>query len=154
MACLDPDGALGLATLVLDLDYILAANAKLLRRRNAQKNGISPSDLNHRLGQFLQPAVVGETPVVNGWVLAEQNFYAAAGWLWRRKSASAGCDRFRRRRAIGDKTVMQHATPPRLVIGAGVLRFPVIANDVVANSLGIAQKESEEFVIALSVIER
>src|SRR5204862_7577325 len=50
------------------VDDIVAADAESRRRRRAHESGVVPSQLGDRLGKFLQPAVVGETPVVDAGV--------------------------------------------------------------------------------------
>ena len=71
MAGLNPDRAFDLFAIQLKLDDVFGADAKALGHLRADEHGIVPSELVHRLGQFLQPAVVGELSVVDGGVAAD-----------------------------------------------------------------------------------
>src|SRR5438132_9701963 len=66
----------GLATLLV-LIVILRVQAELLRGIRTDERDIVPSQFRQRLWQFLQPAVVTEAAVVDGWIGTEYNFVGA-----------------------------------------------------------------------------
>src|SRR5580704_5747393 len=71
MSCLNPDGSGDFLTVQFELDDVFGRDAETLRHRGAHLDGVVPSELRHRLGKFLQPAVVGELPVVDGRVASD-----------------------------------------------------------------------------------
>ena len=52
-------------------DDVFGGDAEALRHLGADLDGVVPGELVHRLGEFLQPAVVGELSVVDGGVAAD-----------------------------------------------------------------------------------
>ncbi len=72
--------------------------AQLSRCLGADQRGIVPGELGDRLWQFLQPAVIGETPVVDARIGAEDEFKIGRGsGFWRRQTrgseSEGGTDR-------------------------------------------------------------
>ena len=65
-----------LAALVRDLNDVAVADTEPLRGGRRDQRGVVPRQLGDRLGQFLQPAVVGEAAVVDGRVAAEVHLEA------------------------------------------------------------------------------
>ena len=74
-------GALQRAALVGQLQHVARLHAQAVRGRRAEDRGVVPGELGDRLGQFLQPAVVGEAAVVNRGVGPEDDFELAAELL-------------------------------------------------------------------------
>ena len=85
---------------------------------------VVPGDFRQRLGQFLQPAVVGEATVVDCWIGAENNFESAGAvtdcWpLDGRRSRCAGITRganrncLRGQRSVRNEPIVQTLAPPR-----------------------------------------
>src|SRR5215469_4144486 len=71
MARLDPNGAIHLASVQFDGDDLHDMDAFALGHLRAHKDGVIPNQLRHGLGQFLQPAIIGEAAVVDAGVAAE-----------------------------------------------------------------------------------
>ena len=67
MAGLNPRGAFDFFAVEFQLEHVFGSNLHPLGHLGADLDGIVPGELVHRLGQFLQPAVVGELAVVDGW---------------------------------------------------------------------------------------
>ncbi len=97
----DGDRRLGLARLdprrqfqrlapIAELDHVLVGDPQLVRQRLADEGRVVPGHPVHRLGQFLQPAVVGEPAVPDRRIGAEDQLQPLAGPL------PAGRDRVRR----------------------------------------------------------
>src|SRR5207248_5054599 len=123
----DPRRDLQLAAAVLALQHadlgpaalaagppVVAHDAELLARRRADECGVVPAEGADRLGQLLEPAVVGEPAVEEGRVGAEVDLVLAGG---RRGGAEllgpvAGQ---RRVRLAGQGTAGDHARPHRLL---------------------------------------
>src|SRR5882724_3124877 len=59
---------------------ILRRDAQLLRRVRTDQSDVVPGDFRQRLWQLLQPAIVREAAVVDGWIGAEDEFEGAGGW--------------------------------------------------------------------------
>ena len=74
-------GALQRAALVGQLQHVAGLHAEAVRGGGAQDRGVVPGELGDRLGQFLQPAVIGEAAVVDRGVGAEDDFELAAELL-------------------------------------------------------------------------
>src|SRR5690242_14396939 len=85
----DPDGRPHFAPCVVEFDEVLVLPAVLLSGARAHQGGVIPSELGERLGQFLQPAVVGEAAVGNVDVGPENDFEALALGRLRRWGARA-----------------------------------------------------------------
>ena len=54
--------------------HLLVFDAQLLRRGRANQGRVVPGQPGHRIGQFLEPTVVGKTAVVDRRVAAEDDF--------------------------------------------------------------------------------
>ena len=55
-------------------DHVLVLDLQPLGHLRRHEQRIVPGHLGHRLGKFLQPAVVGEAAVVDGRIAAEVDF--------------------------------------------------------------------------------
>src|SRR5580658_6460944 len=71
MPGLNPDSALSFLPVEFEFDYVIHGEVKTLGHLGADLDGIVPGELRHRLGEFLEPAVVGELSVVDGGVAAD-----------------------------------------------------------------------------------
>src|SRR5207249_8681531 len=67
----DPGGGFDPASPGLDLDDVAALDPEAGRRRGTEVQGVVPGHLRQRLRQLLEPAVVGESAVVDRRVWAE-----------------------------------------------------------------------------------
>src|SRR5579871_235392 len=74
MPGLDPHRARHLASAHFDRDHVLGLQSLALSHLRPDQHRVVPGQLRHRLGQLLQPAVVGEAPVINRRVAAEIDF--------------------------------------------------------------------------------
>ena len=102
------------AAFVPDLDQVAVLDLERLGRVRRDQRGVVPGQLGHRLGHFLQPAVVGEAAVVDGGVAAEVDL--GAGHRRRRRRQRRGQvagqrHRLRRERGAGNEAVVQPAAP-------------------------------------------
>jgi hypothetical protein len=78
MSRLNPDRAGHFAASYFELNHVHAGEAFALGHLGADQDGIVPSQLRHRLRQFLQPAIVRELAVVDRGIAAEIDFEASA----------------------------------------------------------------------------
>ena len=89
MPSLDPDRRRDFFPVEFELDQVFGLDSHALGHGRAHQHWIVPGELVHRLGQFLQPAVVGETAVVDGGIAAEINFNSFVVGLRRRRRVRA-----------------------------------------------------------------
>src|SRR5581483_11500133 len=121
MPGLDPHGNRKLAPAVFDFDDICilrAIQAQPLRSGGADVGRIVPGELAARLGGFLQPAVVGEAPVVDIGVLPEDDLDALDPGGRRRQAEVAHADAHgpgRKSRAL-DEAIVHRLPPPSLEV--------------------------------------
>ena len=143
--------------LQFEFDHVFRGDVEALGHLGADEDGVVPGELGHRLGEFLQPAVVGELSVVDGGVAADVELDGVG--IGFRQVADFGRDRreaqiFRRESGSLDPAIVERLAPELLEVGAGVLLLPVGASEIVACSIGLAGEERDEFQRALAVIER
>ncbi len=138
-----------------DRHVVAVADAELLRGRRRHQHGVVPRELRQRLGQFLQPAVVGEATVVDRRVRRERHLVGAADG-GRRGRHGRGAHGFRSRRGAGNHAVVNGLAPGLLehVAGKRGLRLPVLAHQVVAVALGPVAEDGDDLVERLAAIER
>ena len=79
LALHDVDRGLDFPALILQPYDILASHAQFFGRGRAHHGRIVPGEPGHGVGQFLQPAVIGEPPVVDLGIRAEDDFQFAVG---------------------------------------------------------------------------
>src|SRR6185369_5612575 len=153
MTGLDPNCALGLASLVLDFDNVFPAQFERLCRVDADQHRVIPGDLNHRLRQFLEPSIVREASVEDGGIAPEHYFETASGLgrLW--DCTALGRHAPRGRSRAGNETVMQRLAPPAVKV-AGVLTLPIGLKQVVGDGFGISAEPDDEFILRLAAIQR
>src|ERR1700733_2000138 len=135
-------------------DNVFHSDLQPLRHLRADEHGIVPDELVHRLGQFLQPAVVGELTIVDGGVGADVELDGAkvvAGGL---PAPVPVCDCFSRKWTALDPSVVQRFTPELFEICACVLLLPVSADQIVSCGIRLARKQRDEFYSALATVER
>src|ERR1019366_4067390 len=92
------DRRLDRAVLRFDLDDVVLGDAELARRLGMYLGPTVPHDLRDRLGQFLQPRLVGAAAVVKKQVWIDENgkFRLGRGW----------CGRLERRRVETERREM------------------------------------------------
>ncbi len=88
MANLDPDRSGHLLAIEFKFDQVFGFNPHAVGHSRTHQHRVVPGELVHRLGQFLQPAVVGKLSVVDGGIAAEVDFDglgvgARRGWKTR-----------------------------------------------------------------------
>ena len=69
------------AAFVRQLQQVAGLHAQAVRGGRTEERGVVPGELGDGLGQFLQPAVIGEAAIVNRGVGAEDDFQLAAQFL-------------------------------------------------------------------------
>ncbi len=156
-------------------DRLPVADAERLRGARADVGDVVPANLVERLGQLLQPAVVGEAAVVDRRVGVEGDLEPGRLGLGRRRSDRAGGQRhrLRRERAAGNVAVVQHAPPELLEAGevdagrigelaegaarrhgaAVPVRLPEALDDL-ERGLGLAGERGDHFVRRTALVER
>ena len=156
MADLDPDRSGHLLAVEFEFDQVFGFDLHALGHGRTHQHRVVPGELVHRLGQFLQPAVVGELSVVDGGIAAEVDFdgLGVGGRSASGKPAALGADRLRRERSAFHPAIVQRFSPEGVEIGAGVLLLPVGLHDFVAARCRPAGEHGDQFVRALAVVER
>ena len=71
MSGLNPDGACDFLAVQFEFDNVFRCELQALRHFGTDLHGVVPGELGHRLGKFLQPAVVGELSIPDGGVAAD-----------------------------------------------------------------------------------
>ena len=134
---------------------IAVADAQRLRGRGRHQHGVVPRQLRQRLGEFLQPAVVGKATVVNRRVRREGHFVRAADGS-RGRRHRRGAHGFGRRRGAGNHAVVDGLAPGLVEHRAGKrgLGLPVLAHQFVAVALGPIAEHRDDLVERLAAIER
>ena len=129
MSGLHPDRPGDFAPREFDRDHVLRLELFALGHLGADQDGVVPGQFRHRLGKFLQPAVVGELAVVNGRVSAEidfEGFRVGAGRSWQ-IGRFRGQGLWSERRSL-DPPVVQRFAPEDFEVAAGMLLLPVGSN--------------------------
>ena len=94
----DPDRQPCRPALILQHDHVFVFQTEPLRKRRADERRVVPRQFGQGLGQFLQPAVIGEPAVPDCRVRTEEDFEALApsGCRQRRECNffDLGCDVF------------------------------------------------------------
>ena len=124
----------------------------------ADHRGVVPSELGVGLGNFLQPAAIGEASVKNGRIGFENDFeiVGAGTGILRSRNVAAGSDGNCRERGTGQHAVVQRSFPVGFVgfVFFSVLGLPVIANDVVRARVRVVAESGEDFVRRAAFVER
>ena len=71
MPRLHPNRAFNFFAVERNFNHVFDFEIFVLRRLGTDEYSVVPGELVHRLGQFLQPAVIRETAIVDGGVAAE-----------------------------------------------------------------------------------
>ena len=150
---MDPNRNLGLSALKFEPDHIFRFEMKTVRHRRANKNGVVPGHLGERLRKFLQPAVVGESPVVNGRIAPEINFDAVIGLVRGRKVSGLWCDLLRRVRCTRDPAIMKRLPPEKIEVSARLLLLPISLNQIMPSDFGLSGQERNHLASALPAVE-
>ena len=147
MADLNPDRAGDLLAVQFEFDHVFGFDPQALRHRGTDQHGVVPGELVHRLGQFLQPAVVGELSVVDGGIAAdvELDGVGVSAGVEREACAVLLADLLRRERRAFDPAVVQRLAPERVEVGAGVLLLPVGLHEVVSGGVGLPGEQRDQF---------
>ncbi len=142
MAGLNPDRAGDFLAVQFEFDHVFNFDLQALRHLGADEDGIVPDQLGHRLGQFLEPAVVGELSVVDGGVTADVELDGELVEHSRAWMIKSFCGQlFRWSSGSIDPSVVQRLPPECFEVGAGVLLLPVGARQVVAGCVGLAVQQ-------------
>ena len=139
MSGLNPDRAGDFLAVQFEFDNVFDFDLQPLRHLGTDEDGVVPGELGHRLGQFLQPAVVGELSVVDGGIAAEVELDGAGVSNARAAEAPppSRVNRFRSEGGAFDPSIVQRLAPELLEVGAGVLLLPVGAHKVVAGRFSL-----------------
>ena len=86
----NPDGRFHRLPVRAQLHHIAVGHAQLPGARGTDQRGVVPGQLGERLGQFLQPAIVGETAIPNGGIGAQDNFDSACAAAFAAAAESDG----------------------------------------------------------------
>ena len=159
MSGLNPDGAGDFLAVEFEFDDVFGGDVEALRHRGTDLDGVVPGELVHRLGEFLQPAVVGELSVVDGGVAADVEL-DGVGVSFGTADGAQSTVPLRGQRSSDANVVpsihpscsdlRQNCSKSR----AGVLLLPVGADEIVSGGVGLAGEQRDEFQRALAVIER
>ena len=130
---------------------------QLLRRLGADQRGIVPGELGDRLRQFLQPAVIGEAPVVDARIGAEEELNVIRGRGFCGGQAGnvefqSGIDRWKRRAC--DDAIIQRFPPELFEIGRGIRGLQAVAQHFVIRDSRFVSESCERFTRGMRVIER
>ena len=161
----------------LDLNCVVLLELEALHGSQAHQRGVVPTEVRDLLGQFLQPAHVGEAAVVERWIGAEGNLQCVCrqgNFGLGRNISNAVCALHRgrqrhrvircRKRYVGwsglgregsalDPSIVQRAAPARVEVSLDVgLRRCL--HRVEDRGLGIVQQHLQHVVRAVSAIER
>ncbi len=156
MACLNPYRAGDFLAVQLQFDNVFTFDLQALRHLGADEHGIVPGELGHRLGQFLQPAVVGELSVVDGGIAADVELDGVGGCgdrIWRWEICGLRGYGFRSVGRAFDPAIVQRLAPELLEVCAGVLFLPIGAQQIVTGRIRLAGEQRHEFQRALAAVE-
>ena len=148
------------AATLLQCDQIASGQLQLARSGRTDERDIIPGELGHRLRELLQPAVVGETAVVDREVRTEDQLQTALGRrgrgeLRRRltRSRRQHLDVALRRAARGQESIVQGAAPGRFEVGAQA-RLPCLADEIVRRDVQTTRQGQQHFVHRARVVKR
>src|SRR5690606_15736864 len=87
----------------------------LFSRGRTYQRGVIPRQARERLGQLLQPSIVGKAPVMNHWIGTEDDFQTIC------RSAGAGCGNRSGSRSyalagtlrVGNHAIVEYLPPAR-----------------------------------------
>ena len=71
MPDLHPDRTRDFFAVEFEFDHVDGLYAQAVGHLGTHEHGVVPGELVHRLGQFLQPAVVGKLSVVDGGIATD-----------------------------------------------------------------------------------
>ena len=134
---------------VCQLQQVAVLDIQLMSIGGTDDGGVVPGELGDRLGQLLQPTVVGEATIIDGGIGPEDHFPLALQLpLLRGMGQVRGMDGrgLRRKRRLGDHAVMYRAAPPGLEIRALVLPRPISLDDVVGARLRAIGEDLQHLV--------
>src|SRR5208337_4457133 len=151
-----PDRPLDLAAGDVDFDDVASDQATLLCRLWADEDCVVPAEVNERLWRLLQPGIIGAAAVVDHRIAAEHDFHIAAAVArcptlvacgWRqggRRNPAFRRYALRRERSIRHEAIVYRLAPSGVEVAALHLALPVLANDVVARSLGRTDEREDQ----------
>ena len=118
---------------------------------------MSQVEFGDGLGQFLQPAEIGEAAVVNRGVWTEDDFQLAFQLVFvrrrgQRRAVNGG--RLSGQRRAGYHAIVYRAPPPGFEIAALVLRRPIAFDDVVSARFRRVEEHLQHLVSGAAVVER
>ena len=139
---LNPDGAGDFLAVQFEFDHVFGGDVETLRHRGTDLDGVIPGELVHRLGEFLQPAVVGELSVVDGGVAADVELDGVGVNRGKRRDPRRRIlysrETLRRKCRAFDPPIVQGLAPELLEVRAGVLLLPIGAGEIVSGGVGLA----------------
>ena len=142
----DPGRNLHCPPALAELDNVLLLDPQPARQGRADQGGVVPGQARQRLGQFLEPGVVGESAVPDGRVGPEDDLQASA--LVAARGAGLGMSLPRGATALGfprragDHARAEGLVPGRLEVARERLAPPVVADDLQARPAGLAQENA------------
>ena len=135
-----------------------AAQPQLVRGRVRDHRRVVPGQLGQRLGQLLEPAVVGVGAVPDGGIGAEEKRQALDFGFWildfGLEPGGIHAHGLDRKRAAVDDAVVERLAPAGLEVLARQLALPVVLDDVVRALVGLLGERRQDLVGRLPVEER
>ena len=143
---------------ITQLDDVFVLDTEPACQGRAQERGIVPGEFGQRLGQLLEPAVIGEAavPIVGSGrkTISRLSGPSSAGAAGMAISLTLG------ETALGLLAVPAINPASRAVRQASskspgrFLAPPVVADDLQARSIGLAQEDGQQLVSRLALVER
>ncbi len=157
LARLDPRRQLQGLAAVAELDHVLAGDPHPVGQGLADEGGVVPGHPVHRLGQLLEPAVVGEPAVPDRRVGAEDELEPLGGRVASRRPGrlwTFGLTSLALRAVPVDHALAQGCPPGRLEVARQRLPPPVVADHLERRAVGLAQEDAQQLDGRLAGVER
>ena len=146
----DPHRSSKGAALVFQLQHVLGVEVELLRSSGTDPRGVVPGHFVLRLGQFLEPAVVGPRSIPDGGIGPEDNLQT----LDRRGLTAGrgfGGDVDGGKRAVRNYAIVQRLLPEHVEVG---LTLPILLDQLVSGFVRLTGECCDHFVRVLAAVER
>src|SRR5581483_6260647 len=154
MPRLNPYGSGDHLAVQLDLDDVFGLDAHALSHSGTHHDRIVPSQLGHRFGQFLKPAVIRETAIKHGRItpVIDLDRVRIRGGrsseiLLRRYLLRGKCSSL-------NPSVMEGTLPEGIEVLSRMLFLPVTLHDGVSGGVTLTCQVSHELVLAFAAVER
>src|SRR5947209_19652699 len=144
---------LHLASVRLYLEDVAFLPLVLVGGADVGDEGVVPTEFGERLGEFLQPADVGEAPVEDVGVGAEDDLHAVGG-LCERDGGATGRSVAASAGGVRDESAVQDGAPLRIEVAALELSGPVLANEIVGADAGHVTERGYHVIRGLALVER